>query len=209
MTTVNPKPVLIIDPSDKWRPEKSEDEFRNYTSNNAYHKRVKNTYYQMHTNQSVKLVKDRWSTVGDTFPVGCAFSDTCVFGNESFASNEDYENPQYNTDLGMYQKNCGLSNVLMSWGHDEYLYRVLKNHPSCTLPEEALTIIRFHSFYPWHTHSAYTQLCDNRDMDMLPWVQRFNTFDLYTKADKLPDMEALKPYYQALVEQYIPGKVKF
>ena len=24
----------------------------------------------------------------------------------------------------MYEKNCGLDNVLMSWGHDEYLYQV-------------------------------------------------------------------------------------
>ena len=24
----------------------------------------------------------------------------------------------YSTKLGMYEENCGLSNVLMSWGHD-------------------------------------------------------------------------------------------
>lgn len=51
----------------------------------------------------------------------------------------------------MYERNCGLENVLMSWGHDEYLHMVLRNHPGCTLPEEAFYVIRFHSFYPWHT----------------------------------------------------------
>jgi inositol oxygenase len=30
---------------------------------------------------------------------------------------------RYNTRLGMYEENCGLESVLMSWGHDEYLYQ--------------------------------------------------------------------------------------
>ena len=51
--------VKILDPSDKFRPEKDEDEFRNYTSNNAYYSRVKNTYYQMHTNQSMDYVSSK------------------------------------------------------------------------------------------------------------------------------------------------------
>ncbi len=41
----------------------------------------------------------------------------------------------------MYRENCGLENIMMSWGHDEYLYRVLVNH-GATLPEEALYMIR-------------------------------------------------------------------
>ena len=34
---------------------------------------------------------------------------------------------KYNTKYGVYSKNCGLENVKMSWGHDEYLYQILKN----------------------------------------------------------------------------------
>ena len=34
-------------------------------------------------------------------------------------------------------------------------------------------------------------------------------FDLYSKADSLPDKEALRPYYQSLVDQFVPGKIKF
>ena len=31
----------------------------------------------------------QWSVVGDTFPVGCAFSDQIVFGLDSFKDNPD------------------------------------------------------------------------------------------------------------------------
>jgi inositol oxygenase len=34
-------------------------------------------------------------------------------------------------------------------------------------------------------------------------------FDLYTKSTKIPDVEALKPYYQGLIDKYIPGVLKF
>lgn len=34
-------------------------------------------------------------------------------------------------------------------------------------------MIRFHSFYPWHTGGDYRQLCSQQDLDMLPWVQEF------------------------------------
>lgn len=34
-------------------------------------------------------------------------------------------------------------------------------------------MIRFHSFYPWHTGGDYLQLCSQQDLDMLPWVQEF------------------------------------
>lgn len=35
-------------------------------------------------------------------------------------------------------------------------------------------------------------------------------FDVYTKTDDLPDnIDEVKPYYQSLIDKYIPGKVKF
>ena len=73
---------------------------------------------------------------------------------------------------GMYQPGCGLDNVLMSWGHDEYLYRVLKNH-GATIPEEGLYMIRFHSFYPWHAGNSYDHLTNDTDKQMLKWVKEF------------------------------------
>ena len=60
----------------------------------------------------------------------------------------------------------------MSYGHDEYLYSVLTGN-NCKLPEAALFIIRFHSFYPWHTGGAYEHLCNDKDWEMLKWVKEF------------------------------------
>lgn len=48
----------------------------------------------------------------------------------------------YSTECGMYSPHCGLDSVTMSWGHDEYLYRVLENHGH-SLPDEALAMIRY------------------------------------------------------------------
>ena len=45
------------------------------------------------------------------------------------------------TEYGIYEPHCGLDNIMISWGHDEYLYQVLKNHGS-TIPEEGLAMIR-------------------------------------------------------------------
>jgi inositol oxygenase len=83
----------------------------------------------------------QWAVVGDTFPVGCQFDERIVY-HEFFEENPDAHDPRYNTRLGHYDENCGLQNVLMSWGHDEYLYHVVKEY----LPEPALYMIRFHSF---------------------------------------------------------------
>ena len=37
----------------------------------------------------------------------------------------------------------------------------------------------------------------------------FSKYDLYTKSSVTPDVEALKPYYQGLIDKFIPGVVKF
>src|SRR5215813_140265 len=67
----------------------------------------------------------QWAVVGDTFPVGCAFSDKVVYP-EFFDLNPDQKDPKYNSKYGIYSQGCGLKNVTMSWGHDEYLYHITK-----------------------------------------------------------------------------------
>ncbi|KAK4336646.1 hypothetical protein RND71_044052 [Anisodus tanguticus] len=153
--------------------------------------------------------EEQWSVVGDTFPVGCDWASSVVYREESFLKNPDSSNDKYNTKLGIYKENCGLDKVKMSWGHDEYLYRVLKNHPNCTLPEEGLYMIRFHSFYPWHTGNEYLYLTNEKDDKMLQWVKLFNKYDLYTKSHDEPDIEKLMPYYQSLIDKYIPGEISW
>ncbi|XP_072003700.1 inositol oxygenase isoform X1 [Engystomops pustulosus] len=145
----------------------------------------------------------QWAVVGDTFPVGCKFQKSIVFSDTTFKNNPDAKHPVYSTEYGIYEPNCGLEKVLMSWGHDEYLYQVLKFN-QCTLPEEAMYMIRFHSFYPWHTGGDYRHLCNEKDLNMLPWVREFNKFDLYTKTEDLPDVENLQPYYQGIIDKYCP-----
>jgi len=150
----------------------------------------------------------QWATVGDTFPVGCRFHESNVF-YETFKNNPDNKDPRYNTENGVYEPGCGLDNVVMSWGHDEYMYQVCKEN-NCTIPEPGLYMIRFHSFYPWHKHGAYTHLMNDKDVDMLKWVLEFNQFDLYSKDNSPLDVNALMPYYVKIARKYFPTeKIRF
>ncbi|KAI1118512.1 DUF706-domain-containing protein [Nemania sp. NC0429] len=146
----------------------------------------------------------QWDVVGDTFPVGCAFDERIIYPG-SFAHNPDSKDPIYSTKHGIYSPGCGLDNVMLSWGHDEYLYHVVKDQS--TLPPEALAMIRYHSFYPWHKEGAYRELMDEHDEKMLEAVRAFNPYDLYSKSDGLPEIEELKPYYLELIDEYFPQKV--
>ena len=141
----------------------------------------------------------QWAVVGDTFPVGCAWSESIVLA-EFFADNPDRERPEYQSECGIYSPGCGLDNVLMSWGHDEYLYYVVKDY----LPLEALYMIRYHSFYPAHREGAYDHLMNDQDRKYFAWVRKFNPYDLYTKSDSPPDVVALRPYYEKLIAEFLP-----
>jgi inositol oxygenase len=146
----------------------------------------------------------QWAVVGDTFPVGCAFSQRIVYA-EFFAENPDSQDPRFNTRLGVYEAGCGLRNVHLSWGHDEYLYHVTRDY----LPEPAQYMIRYHSFYAWHREGEYDFLCDDRDREMLSWVKRFNPYDLYSKCPTPPNWKQLRPYYTDLVQKYLPAALSF
>lgn len=122
--------------------------------------------------------RGQWDVVGDTFPVGCAFDDGIIYPG-TFEGNPDSVDPIYSTKHGIYSEGCGLENVMLSWGHDEYLYHICKSQS--TLPEEALAMIRYHSFYPWHSACAYRWMMDGHDEKMLEAVKAFNPYDLYSK----------------------------
>jgi inositol oxygenase len=146
----------------------------------------------------------QWAVVGDTFPVGCAWSDRIVF-HEFFADNPDRANTQYQTRFGIYSEACGLDNVMLSWGHDEYLYQVTKDY----LPLQAQYMIRYHSFYPAHRDGEYTWLMNPQDLEMMEWVRRFNPYDLYSKGHTKPDPVALKAYYEQLICEFFPAKLRW
>ncbi|KAI0842371.1 DUF706-domain-containing protein [Hypoxylon sp. FL0890] len=146
----------------------------------------------------------QWDVVGDTFPVGCAFDERIIYP-DTFTANPDSKDPIYSTKFGIYSPGCGLDNVMLSWGHDEYLYHVVKDQSM--LPPEALAMIRYHSFYPWHKEGAYRELMDEHDEDMLKAVRAFNPYDLYSKSDDVPNAEELKPYYLELIDEFFPQKI--
>jgi inositol oxygenase len=149
--------------------------------------------------------KGQWDVVGDTFPVGCAFSPSIIL-HESFALNADSKDPIYSTEYGIYYPGCGIENIMLSWGHDEYLYQVVKDQSS--LPAEALAMIRFHSFYPWHREGAYMWMMKEGDQKLLDAVRDFNQYDLYSKADERPVVEELKDYYIELIDEFFGKDTK-
>ena len=146
----------------------------------------------------------QWAVVGDTFPTGCAYSPKIVLSGY-FADNPDAANPRFQTQLGVYEPGCGLGKVDMSWGHDEYIYHVAKPY----LPEPALYMLRYHSFYAAHRDGEYEFLMDDRDREMFAWVRAFNAYDLYSKGTAKPDAAALKPHYQGLIDAYFPREIAF
>ena len=147
----------------------------------------------------------QWDVVGDTFPVGCAFDEGIIYGTKSFEDNPDSTDPVYSTKHGIYTPGCGMDNVMLSWGHDEYLYHVVKDQS--TLPDEALAMIRYHSFYPWHQQSSYTWMMNDKDAKMLKAVNAFNPYDLYSKSDEKPKVEDCKDYYMELIDEFFPKSV--
>jgi len=154
----------------------------------------------------------QWAVVGDTFPVGAPFSQSNVFAEEEFYKNNPDLNFPNQLDeekkFGIYEKHCGFDNVDMSWGHDEYAYAVLKRTINC-LPELAFSLIRYHSFYAWHTPRngvrGYQELASELDWIRLPAGKLIREADLYSKKSELPDIHTLKSYYSDLINKLIPN----
>ncbi|XP_004287501.1 PREDICTED: inositol oxygenase 4-like [Fragaria vesca subsp. vesca] len=149
----------------------------------------------------------QWAVVGDTHPLGCAFDESIVH-HKYFEGNPDHNNPLYNTKNGIYSEGCGLENVMISWGHDDYMYLVAKENGT-TLPEAGLFVIRYHSFYPLHKSGAYKHLMNEEDKENLKWLNIFNKYDLYSKSKVRVDVKKVKPYYLSLIDKYFPAKLRW
>jgi len=148
-----------------------------------------------------------WSIVGDTFVLGCKIPKTIVFYDilkDVLINHPDY----MNSELGIYQKGCGLENITISFGHDEYLYQVLKQNKNHKLSEKYMNIIRYHSFYPWHSKGEYRQFMNEGDYITLKNVNFFNQFDLYSKEEKdFQITDEMKQYYANLLSEYFPNEL--
>lgn len=148
--------------------------------------------------------RNQWGVSGDTFILGTELPNSLVLSEY----NHNYK------DVNVpYPDSIGITNVKWSWGHDEYLYLVLKNHYTNNnetienLPPIALDIIRLHSAYVWHSEEEYTNLMKPEDITRLEWVRKFNKYDLYTKKQEYPIVD-LK-YYEILFNKFIGKTLKF
>ncbi len=144
---------------------------------------------------------EQWSVVGDTFPLGYKLDTNYNFYNKNYHKN----NPDLN--INTYLDKCGFKNILFCWSHDEYIAKCLEI--SSSLPEEAIYIIRYHSFYSWHTPSnhkfGYANLASCYDWYMLPLLKIFQKSDLYSKSSSIPDLEEIKDIYNRLINKYLPN----
>ena len=139
----------------------------------------------------------QWGIAGDTWVVGHPLPPCAIM-------------PELTTQdrVSVYAHGCGLDALKFAFGHDEYLYRVLVANET-TLPHAALAMVRYHSCYPLHSGGAYAELLAPGDEETLEWVREFNKFDLYTKSDERPNVAELWPYYQKLIDKYLPGKLQW
>ena len=145
-----------------------------------------------------QTLEKQWGICGDTWVLGYDAYTHTVFP-DLIGDSTKIE----------YKSNCGMDKLICTWGHDEYLYRILRDQ--CKLPDIALKIIRYHSLYPWHSDNAYIELCNEEagDFEVLRWIKIFNNYDLYTKKQEPLNINELWPYYEKLIEKYAPGEINF
>ena len=145
-----------------------------------------------------------WAVVGDTYVLGCKFPESIVFYDTL------KESPDYNKydEIGIYSKGCGMDNLHITFGHDEYLYMVLCGNKH-NFSQEYIDIIRYHSLYPWHTDGKYHVFMNDKDRQIFIDMMDFNQFDLYSKYDKLVIDDTIINYYNDLLDEYFPNELNW
>ena len=147
-----------------------------------------------------------YNVVGDTYVLGCKFPITIVY-YETMKFNPDYH--KYDEKC-IYKKNCGLENLIISFGHDEYLYGVLKHNKDLhKMTDRTMNMIRYHSLYPWHTGGSYDDFMGSGDEFILKDVLEFNSFDLYSKEDPIEINQSVKDYYDELLDEYFLDEMEW
>ena len=135
--------------------------------------------------------------VGDIHPLGCAFSPR-IRHAELLEQNPDSREPAYRSRCGIYDEACGLEQVEFCFGHDQYLYDVLRDH----VPHAIAWTIRHHSFQS--VAAEYPHLFDARDVELrASHMQVFARYDLYTK-DRHDASTAHLDEYRELLDRWFP-----
>jgi len=149
--------------------------------------------------------EENWSVVGDTYVAGCEYPKSIVY-YDTLKGSPDFD--KY-TKIGIYEIGCGLDKLNITFGHDEYLFQVLKGNDNHNISQKYLDIIRYHSFYPWHTGGDYYQFMNEKDKTTLKNINEFNSFDLYSKEDPIEITEEVKAYYDKLLDEYFKGDLSW
>ncbi len=140
--------------------------------------------------------------VGDVYPVGCRFGKSIVY-YDYLKENPDWDHPVYSTKNGIYSEGCGLENVVMSFGHDEYLYGVIKD----LVPHEVAWTIRHHSFQS--VAEDYTHLMNDRDKELRETHMKvFMQHDLYSKNQFTASVDKMN-YYKELIQSRFPDPIEW
>ena len=162
-----------------------------------------------------------WMIVGDTYALGCQFPKSIVYYDELVKLSPQLNKQNkinkdsiigMNSQYGIYKPNCGLDNLVISFGHDEYLYMVLVHNKKLgkhNISDKYLDMIRYHSFYPWHTYNEYTHLMNNKDHITKQNVLELNKYDLYSKEDDINVSQEIINYYDKLLNEYFDGELEW
>jgi inositol oxygenase len=138
-------------------------------------------------------------SVGDIYPLGIQFSKSNIFYDKKWHE----LNPEYGIYNNKYENNCGFDKLDFTISHDYYLYKVLEN---TLIPKEGLYIIRFHSFYAWHSPRnfirGYTEYSNENDWINLPLLKIFQKSDLYSKTRDIPKFEDYQGDIYHLINRY-------
>lgn len=147
----------------------------------------------------------QWAVVGDTFPMNVMLDKNFVYYDKDYHIN----NHSINRTTLQEEYSCGFDQLTMSWGHDEYLARVLERNKT-ELPDYAIYLIRYHSFYSWHTPKngsrGYVDWASNYDWYMLPLLKALQKSDLYSKTTIIPPFDLIKGRLEGELQKWLGNK---
>ncbi|PSN30705.1 Inositol oxygenase [Blattella germanica] len=208
-------PVEVMDPSLLLRPEpsfaaKPVGMFRDYTedSEDPIKERVRQTYLKMHTHQTVDFVRgkmDYWLRF-DKFR--SPIMDALVKLNDLVdESDPDVDIPNL-VHAFQTAERIRADHPDDDWFHLTGLIHDLgKIMAFYGEPQWAVVGDTFPVGCAWGNSIVYRQNSFKNNPDGKN--EQYNKYDLYTKSTVIPDIDALMPYYQSLIDKYIPGAIEW
>eukprot|EP00546_Thalassionema_frauenfeldii_P021210 CAMPEP_0178899546 /NCGR_PEP_ID=MMETSP0786-20121207/2963_1 /TAXON_ID=186022 /ORGANISM="Thalassionema frauenfeldii, Strain CCMP 1798" /LENGTH=496 /DNA_ID=CAMNT_0020570421 /DNA_START=346 /DNA_END=1832 /DNA_ORIENTATION=+ len=136
-----------------------------------------------------------WTIASRSRVVGCAAPERASFSEYRKLNAEDQ---YYSTPQGIYDVNCGLENVLLSWSGPEYMYSFMK-YNGALLPDEGFYMLRYFCLGDWHTHDEYKQLTNEKDENMKTFVSEFDSLRRSALTDigeELPESECDRLWHE-------------